>query len=340
MVAVDILEVPVSPNNNRYLLVIQDYFTKWAEARPLPDQTAARITRELMEVFTHYGFPDIVHSDQGRNFESAIFQQTLEAFGVNKSRTTAYHPQGDGLVERFNRTLLQLLRTYVEKKEEWEKYLPLALFAYRTTIHHSTGVSPFEMMYGRKPCKDALPSLTGYEVQDYQTMLKDKLAELRDFVEVEITKAAESQRVEYNKHMAKREFHQGDLVWLSIPTAGKLDARWEGKWTVTSHKSPVTVEITDGARTRVVHVNRLRYRVQPEASPSRNTSLKEDWQPPQTDHFLVEGTPPVLVEHTPPEDPGVEVPEEPDLPALEQVRPGEGFAARYPTRIRQQTQRL
>ena len=99
MVAVDILEVPVSPNNNRYLLEIQDYFTKWAEARPLPDQTAARITHKLMEVFTNYGFPDIVHSDQGRNFESTVFHQTLEAFGVHKSRTTAYHPQGDGLVE-------------------------------------------------------------------------------------------------------------------------------------------------------------------------------------------------------------------------------------------------
>ena len=60
-------------------------------------------------------------------------------------------------------------------------------------------------------------------------MLKDKLAELRDFVEVEITKAAESQRVEYNMHMAKKEFHQGDLVWLYIPTADKLDACWEGK---------------------------------------------------------------------------------------------------------------
>ena len=169
-------------------------------------------------------------------------------------------------------------------------------------------------------------------------------------MEVEITKAAESQRVEYNKHMAKREFHQGDVVWLSIPTAGKLDARWEGKWTVTSPKSPVAVEITDGARTRVVHVNRLRYRVQPEASTLMNTNHKQDWQPPQTDHLLVEGTPPVLVEHAPPEDPGVEVSEEPntmpgclaepDLPALEQVRPGEGFAARYPTRIMHQTQRL
>ena len=129
---------------------------------------------------------------------------------------------------------------------------------------------------------------------------------------MEVTKAAESQIVEYNKHMAKREFHQGDLVWLSLPTAGKLDARWKGKWTVTSPKSPVTVKITNGARTRVVHVNRLRYRVQPEASPLMNTSHKQDWRLPQTDHLLVEGTPPVLGEHAPPEHPGVEVPEEPN----------------------------
>ena len=121
MAAMDILEVPVSPNNNRYLLVIQDYITKWAEARPLLDQTAARITHELM-VFANYGFPDIVHSHQGRHFESVVFHQTLKTFGVHKSRSTAYHPQGDGLVERFNHTLLQLLRTYVET-EEWKTYL-------------------------------------------------------------------------------------------------------------------------------------------------------------------------------------------------------------------------
>ena len=96
MVAVDILQVPLSYRNNRYLLVIQDYFTKWAEAMPLQDQTADRITKELTKVFTTFGVPDILHSDQGRNFESAILRQTLDAFGVTKSRTTAYHPQGDG----------------------------------------------------------------------------------------------------------------------------------------------------------------------------------------------------------------------------------------------------
>ena len=92
MVAVDILEVPVSSRNNRYLLVVQDYFTKWADAIPLRDQTANRITEELMKLFATYGQPEILHSDQGRNFESAILRQTLDAFGIKKSRTTANHP--------------------------------------------------------------------------------------------------------------------------------------------------------------------------------------------------------------------------------------------------------
>ena len=135
MIAVDILQVPLSTNNNRYLLVIQDYFTKWADAIPLPDQTASRITVELIKFFCTYGPPQVLHSDQGRNFESAIFTQVLDAFGVHKSRTTPYHPQGDGMVERFNRTLLQLLRAYVTSQDDWETYLPYVLYAYRTSQH-------------------------------------------------------------------------------------------------------------------------------------------------------------------------------------------------------------
>ena len=68
MIAVDILEVPLSSSNNRYLLVVQDYFTKWADATPLPDQTAARISAELVKLFSVFGQPEILHSDQGRNF--------------------------------------------------------------------------------------------------------------------------------------------------------------------------------------------------------------------------------------------------------------------------------
>ena len=123
--------------------------TKWVEAVPIPNQTAKRITTELVKIFSRYGLPDILHSDQGRNFESTILHQTLDAFGVTKSRTTAYHPAGDGLVERFNQFLLQMLRAYVQQQHDWEPYLPLVLYAYRTAVHAPTGVSPFELMFGR-----------------------------------------------------------------------------------------------------------------------------------------------------------------------------------------------
>ena len=79
----------------------------------MANQTATTITRELVKVFSKYGLSEILHSDQGRNFESSLLQQTLDAFGITKSRTAAYHPQGDAMVERFNRSLLQMLRAYV-----------------------------------------------------------------------------------------------------------------------------------------------------------------------------------------------------------------------------------
>ena len=82
MVAVDILKVLTSCHSNKYILMLQDYFTKWAEAIPLPNQTATTITKELVKVFSKYGLPEILHSDQGRNFESTLLQQTLDAFGV------------------------------------------------------------------------------------------------------------------------------------------------------------------------------------------------------------------------------------------------------------------
>ena len=109
MITVDVLTVPPSTHNNSYLLVIQDYFTKWADAIPMPNQTASRIKTELTKVFSVMGLPQVVHSDQGANFESTILKHTLQAYGIKKSRTTVYHPQGDGMVERFNCSLLQLL---------------------------------------------------------------------------------------------------------------------------------------------------------------------------------------------------------------------------------------
>ena len=166
-------------------------------------------------MFSNYGLPDILHSDQGRNFESTILRQTLEAFGVKKTRTTAYHPQGDGMVERFNRSLLQLLRAYVECQSEWEQYLPFILFAYRTAVHTSTGISPFELMFGRPPVKHQFPPTTAYDAVSYQSKLRSKLSQLSDFVETHLIQAAQKQKSTYDHNTLQRPFTVGDQVWLA-----------------------------------------------------------------------------------------------------------------------------
>ena len=297
MIAVDILEVPRSLNNNRYLLVVQDYFTKWVEAIPIPDQTASRITRELTKLFATYGQPEILHSDQGRNFESSILSQTLQAFGVQKSRTTAYHPQGDGMVERFNRSLLQLLRSYVDTQDDWECYLPFVLYAYRTSVHSSTGASPFLLMYGRLPCTTPFSKSLSFDTQSYPTILRAKLAELRDFVDTNLAAAAQKQKQHYDQHTKTPSFQVGDPVWLSVPTAGKLDARLEGEWVVKSVKSPTTVQIANSRTIKVVHMNRLQHRnilsatTQQESQTSKESS---QWTPPTIDHISLPPVPPTV----------------------------------------------
>ena len=296
MLAVDILEVPVSYKNNRYLLVVQDYFTKWAEAIPLRDQTAARITEELVKLFSTLGIPEALHSDQGQNFKSTILKDTLEAFGVRKSCTTAYHPQGDGMVERLNRSLLQLLCGYVDKEPaNWERYLPLILYAYRTAVHSSTGVSPFVLMFGRQPQSTQFEPQLAFDPTSYKGYMQEKLAELQDLVETNLAEAAAHQKMIYDKHSTYRYFDVGDMVWLSVPTASKLDPRWEGNWKISAVKSPVTMEITDGRRKKVVHVNRLHHRVQPGCDKGEKVSADPQtlWTPPQMEHFVVPEPAPV-----------------------------------------------
>ena len=290
MVAVDILQVPTSCQNHRYILVIQDYFTKWAEAIPLPNQTAATITRELVKVFSNYGLPEILHSDQGRNFESTLLQQTLDAFGITKSRTTAYHPQGDGMVERFNRSLLQMLRAYVSHEADWEKFLPLVMFAYRTSVHTSTGAPPFELMFGRNAQTPPLPAGYAHDTSSYPEQLRCKLSKLYDFVETHMIDAAHHQQRSYNQHVQQRSFQVGDTVWLDLPTAGKLDPKWEGGWIVKAIQGPTTYVISDGNKDRTVHINRLHKRIQPAptlSESSDDTPHETVWNPPMIEHEVV-----------------------------------------------------
>ena len=109
---------PMSQGGNKYVLVVSDYFTKWAEAYPMPDQEAKTVAEVFVKQFVaRLGAPMIIHTDQGRNFESKLFKEMCHLLGVKKTRTTAFRPQSDGLVERLNRTLGTMIAAYVTENQ-------------------------------------------------------------------------------------------------------------------------------------------------------------------------------------------------------------------------------
>ena len=152
-VAIDIMgPFPESKSGNKYL-VVSDYFTKWVEAYGNANQEAYTITQILVdEFFCCFSPPRQLHSDQGRQFESQVIAQIRKLVGIVKSRTSLYHPQSDGQVERFNRTLLDKLATSAKNHPwSWEHHLRKVCFAYNTSVHSTTGFTPFYLLFGRQP---------------------------------------------------------------------------------------------------------------------------------------------------------------------------------------------
>lgn len=153
IVAMDFTELEPCRSGQENVLVMTDVFSKYTLAVPTRDQRASTVAQVLVtEWFLKFGIPARIHSDQGRNFESSLIQQLCSLYGVEKSRTTPYHPQGNGQCERFNRTLHNLLRALpVSRKRDWSSCLPQVLYSYNTTPHQSTGESPFYLMFGQEP---------------------------------------------------------------------------------------------------------------------------------------------------------------------------------------------
>ena len=129
--------LPETARGNKHILVVGDHFTKWCEAFPTQDQKAQTVANILVSrLFSRFGPPQILHSDQGTNFESNLIKSICDLMGIQKTRTTAHHPQGDGQIERQNRTLQEILSTFVsEHPNTWDLHVYPAVFAYNTSRH-------------------------------------------------------------------------------------------------------------------------------------------------------------------------------------------------------------
>ncbi|KII72268.1 Gag-Pol polyprotein [Thelohanellus kitauei] len=232
-VSIDILELPPS-GPYRYVLAIQDYFTKWLIALPLQRQTAECVIERLIEVFAHFGLPKIIHSDQGRNFEAYVFQELCLAFGIQKTRTTSYHPQGNGLVERANRSIINILRK-IGNNCEWHKVLPLVTYSNNCSTHSTTRISPYEALFGRKPRNcvwDPNNKVYDFWAMLYQTNLTR--AKLREIIEYESSAAACRNKEYYDSvnRALMPSFVKGQRVLRKMRRTSKIDPFWQRGWKV------------------------------------------------------------------------------------------------------------
>ncbi|CAG2200977.1 unnamed protein product [Mytilus edulis] len=151
--ATDLLgPLPLTPRNNRYILTVTDYFTKWVEVFPVPDQTATTCANIILnDVICRFGFPLAIHSDQGRNYESDIFQELCSILDIRTTRTSPRNPKYNGQVERFNRTLVFMIKSYLRGEQtNWDLNLRCLASAYRACPHDTTSLTPNVMKLGRE----------------------------------------------------------------------------------------------------------------------------------------------------------------------------------------------
>uniref|UniRef100_A0A3B4WI95 Gypsy retrotransposon integrase-like protein 1 n=1 Tax=Seriola lalandi dorsalis TaxID=1841481 RepID=A0A3B4WI95_SERLL len=243
ILAMDYTMLEPTGNGLENVLVLTDVFSKYTLAIPTRDQRASTVAQVLVnEWFSKFGVPVRIHSDQGRNFESALIQQLCGLYGIEKSRTTPYHPEGNGQCERFNRTLHNLLRTLpASRKSNWHSCLPQVMYAYNTTPHQSTGESPFFLMFGREArlpvdfllgrVQDPVGGAVNDWVQEHQTRLHLAFEGVRERLKV----AAERRKRNHDQTVRSQPLVEGQMVLVrDLGRRGRC--KIQDKWNSVVHR--------------------------------------------------------------------------------------------------------
>ena len=249
---IDILgPYPATSRGNKYVVVACDYFSKWPEAIPVPNQEAETVATVLVEqVFSRIGIPLEIHTDQGRNFEARLLKEVASILGFHRTRTTPLHPQSAGLVERLNRTLNKHLAMFVNgNQSDWDTKIPLFLMAYRATPHQTTAYSPAQLIYGRDlrlpdmlvrpPAEHPAQIDTSYALD-----LRTNLESMRRFAQEEAKLKMRTQKEVFDRRARSPPFQEDDWVWVYDPkrkrgVCPKLQPVWTGPWVIVKRRNDV-----------------------------------------------------------------------------------------------------
>ncbi|XP_063809856.1 uncharacterized protein LOC135028570 [Pseudophryne corroboree] len=236
LVALDHVKLEPSPSGYQYALTMTDYYSKFLVVAPVRDLTAKTTAEVFLKNFARpYGYPDRILTDQGPAFESQLFQELCTLYGCRKLRTTAYHPQCNGLCERANQTVINMLRSLsAEKRSQWPTLLPELAYLYNNTEHCSTGFTPYYLMFGRqgKLPKDLelTPVVTEPMIpqNDWVREHQHRIESAREIVNQRMEAAHHRQEMGYNSNIHATPLQLGDCVWKKKNhRSSKLDAMWE-----------------------------------------------------------------------------------------------------------------
>ncbi|KRY45000.1 Retrovirus-related Pol polyprotein from transposon [Trichinella britovi] len=216
-------------------------------------------------IFCRYGAPETLHSDQGRNFEAGVIAELCRLFGITKTRTTAYHPQSDGLVE--SSLINMLAKVSIDHPEDWDVHLDRVLLAYRSSVYHTTGATPCRIIFGRElrlpvDVVYGLPQgMQGETTGVYVQRLRQELEQVFDTVRAKAKLEQRRQKSWRDKKAHGHAYEPGDQVWLQVPVKTKLGAHWEGRYLVQKKLDWNTYrlrKIRGGKEPVVVHFDRLK----------------------------------------------------------------------------------
>ncbi|CAF4246300.1 unnamed protein product [Rotaria sp. Silwood2] len=258
--------LPRTPRENQYVLVITDYFTRYITAVALPNCTA-EITAEALfnEYFCKFGISSVILSDRGSHFQNKLMENLQKLIGYNHIYSTSYHPQTNGVVERFNATFVaQISKLQNSQSNNWDEFLQPVVFAYNTGVHKSTKFSPYELVYGRParlPIHAQSTQFTFNKPIDYFEQLKKTLRIFHQASKDNILLQQQASQTYYNRHRLNPHLAIGDKVLTRIfGSRAKLDPKFSSipKIVVETHHPTYIVEDENTHVRSQVHINDLR----------------------------------------------------------------------------------
>ena len=299
LVSIDFLHLDKCKGGYEYILVIVDHFTRFAQAYATTSKSAKTVADRIFNDYAlKFGMPVRIHHDQGGEFENQLFSQLKMNCGVLGSRTTPYHPQGNGQVERFNRTLLQMLKTLTDKqKTNWKESLNKLIYAYNCTRCEVTGFSPFYLLFGRSPRLpiDLLFGLTSDTGKaDHRTYMEKWRCEMQEAYEIvkkNVRKSTERGKKHYDEKVKSSVLCPGDRVLVRNLTprggTGKLRNHWEETIHVVIRQVGEDIPVYEvkpeqgRGRSRILHRNLLLpcdylpLEIQPKGTPKQKERMRE-----------------------------------------------------------------